>query len=212
MSRYGRISDADKLDRYYTPRWATDLLLNEWAPLDDAQTIGEPCAGIGHIVEPLEERGYRCIASDIDPESPYEQVDATSKEALARYAGVDCIVTNPPYSCDTGTAFEVLENLVKLEVPIAMLLRLNFLEPPKRGDRKACYQGYPDELRPVNVVVLPRVNYHNSGDSNPATSCWMTWRPDSRTAQLGMATTLEWKTIEDVEALQGQTSLLEVAK
>lgn len=212
MSRYGRISDADDLDRYYSPKWPLELFLEEGSALWNGR-IAEPCAGRGDMVEVLEDHGCDVVAGDIDPGSPYPAVDATDPEAVQeRYSGCDAVITNPPYSAMTGSAFDVLEALVTLETPIAMLVRLSFLEPPAKGDRKACYMEGAGELRPVRVKILPRVQYSGpkGGDDNPATSCWCVWRPglDVNGDEPGLTTSVEWWTAEDRDRVKGQPALV----
>lgn len=205
-SRYGRISEADDLDRYYTEQdWPIELLLDEldldtWGP-----TVAEPCAGQGDMVETIASHFDDVVAGDLDPASPYPAVDATGSEALERYAGCDCVITNPPYSSDTGTAFEVLDNLLALEVPIALLLRLSFKEPC--ADREACYRADAGVRRPYYEWTLPRFDYGGpgGGSGNPATSVWYVWRPDLGPPERTIA---DWWTDEDIEALEGQASLV----
>lgn len=186
-SRFDRVGNDDKLDRYYTPKWVTKALLEKIDVNPGESVIGEPCAGQGHIAKVLEQRGIFCRCSDIDPNSPYRQGDATDLNFVKRKFGFCTgIITNPPYSADTGTAFQVLDTLLNLEIPIAMLLRLSFLEPPKENPRKKCYEGEPDIYRPSRIIVLPRVNFEGPGlsgkDSSGAgeTSCWIIWKPDEQ--------------------------------
>jgi len=203
MSHYGRVSEADDLDRYYTPSWCVELLLEEldsdvWGP-----TVAEPCAGQGAIVDVLEKHGRYVIAGDIDPESPYPPCDATDPETLERYRHVDCVITNPPYSCDAGSAFDVLDNLLALKTPVVALLRLSYLEPC--AARASMYRSA--ERKPDRVRVLPRVHFvrpDGAGEKrNPQTSCWMIWRPDG-----DRDTLLEWWMREDRERVEGQEALL----
>lgn len=211
-SRFGRIQDSDPLDRYYSPPYTVELLL-EW--IGDSEvwqgTIAEPCAGDGAIVDVLEAHGRDVVGGDIDPGSPYPEVDATDEAAvLERYRGVDAVVTNPPYDAPTGTAFEVLDTLSVLEVPVAMLCRTSFLEPPKTGARSRCFEeseSAVNSLRPVAIGFLPRVDFTGpgGGDNNAGRSCWILWRFD---IDYGGADELHWWTHEDVARVQGQTSLL----
>lgn len=207
MSHYGRISEADDLDRYYTPRWPVELLFEELDPEIWGPTVAEPCAGQGHIVEVLEEHGYDVVAGDIDPESPYPQIDPTDRPDTLPYRQCDSIITNPPYSADTASAFEVLKTMLYYEVPVAMLLRESFIEPC--ADRAACYRDDAHRLRPSRLLVLPRVDYGGpgGGDANPATSIWFIWRPDQAPVAPG-ETRMKWWTSEDRERVEGQEALI----
>jgi len=179
MRRFGRIDADTKLDRYYSPkppiRWLVDRL-------SDVETIAEPCAGRGDMIEVFEADGYSTISGDLDPESPYPTIDATSTFALEWYRDADAIATNPPYSAEAGSAFDVLSNLIRLDVPIWLLTRLSFLEPPKYADRRQCFTDDAGVLRPDQVHVLTRIHYEGPAldekRSNTQTSCWIGWNLD----------------------------------
>lgn len=178
-NRFGRIDADDRLDRYFTPEWATEALLDSINPfLPRGVCICEPCAGMGHIVRVLERYNYRNIlAGDIDPESPFcNGVDATRSEELKNeYSDADIVITNPPYNADTGSAKDVIWSLINgLDVPVFALLRLSFLE-------KASNRG-PILEQMDSILILPRVKFEGPAipeDSNGPgeTSAWMLWRP-----------------------------------
>lgn len=175
------MSSSDReLDRYYSPEWTVRLLLESIDGDDWGPTVAEPCAGRGDIVDVLESEGFDTVAGDLDPDSEFERVDAVDPVARLRYRDADSVITNPPYTADSGSAFDVLENLIPLGVPVAMLLRLSFLEPPKRAGRRVCFQDPDSDLYPHRAIILTRVHYEGpeGGDSNPETSVWVVWRPD----------------------------------
>jgi len=203
MTKHARITDADKLDRYYTPTWATLLLLERLDQLDEWSsdaTVAEPCAGQGHIVAPLRKHGHDVIAGDIDPESSYPQVDALSDRARGRYASADWVITNPPYSAATGSATDVIESMMRLGKPMAVLLRITWLEP---CSARAGLLSDP-VMSPDEITVLPRVHYEGpaGGKGNPATSCWVLWLGCEGPCEM------RWLTTEDRDRIEGQRSLL----
>lgn len=56
--------------------------------------FAEPCAGDGHLIRLLEERGLTCVwASDIK-----QGVDALSISISIKNSGADAIITNPPWT------------------------------------------------------------------------------------------------------------------
>jgi hypothetical protein len=187
MTKRGRTSSTEKLDRYYTPRWPVVLLLEhllETRHLQAGMKIGEPCAGRGDMVEVFEEYGFQTVAGDIDPESDFPEVDATCPEALEVYEGVDWLITNPPYNASTGTATEVIQNLLGLGKPLAALLRITWIEPCSQReqlfDDTPEDKSYPD-TSPDFIGVWPRIQYNapdRKTSSNPATSAWFIWVPN----------------------------------
>lgn len=178
MTEHGRTEKKTDLERYYTPKWVTKSFLeyislsSPYSSLSDVDKIAEPCAGQGWIVDVLEDEGFEVIAGDVDPESPYDYVDATDKQQITEaYSDCDLILTNPPYNADTGTASEVIEVLLTLDIPLIALLRITYLEPC--DDRPHLLKGLD------RVVTYPRFDFHcvdkEDSNGNPATSCWMMW-------------------------------------
>lgn len=215
MTSYAISPDRDRLDRYYTPSWATQLLLERLRRLDawthDA-VVAEPCYGQGHLGDVFESEGHEVIGGDIDPEAPCPQVDATADEALDRYGDADWVVTNPPYAADSGSCTEVVRSLLRLELPMVVLTRITWLEPCEKNDsRGELFEGTlladPGEDipgAPDEIIVLPRVDFEGpaAGSDNPATSVWVLW--------LGLAgpCSIRWATGRDRERVEGQASLM----
>src|SRR5262249_6821561 len=112
-------------DAYSTPPIAVDALLRvETLP----HYIWEPAAGHGPIVTVLREAGHRVIASDIlhyDFELDFE---SDFLEVTKAPAGVEAIVSNPPFMLAT----EFVEHALKLCPRVIMLCRLGFLESRRR--------------------------------------------------------------------------------
>jgi hypothetical protein len=114
-------------DLYETPPEAVHALMRaERLP----HHLWEPACGPGAIVRVLRGAGHKVLASDlVDYESPDQ--DWTRRDFLMetqRPAGVEAIVTNPPFKL--APAF--VERGLELVPRVYMLLRLAFLESNAR--------------------------------------------------------------------------------
>lgn len=159
------IDGRDPYDRYYTPAWASRVLLGYMGSRLSG-SAWEPCAGAGHILDVLlEHEALRVIASDIAPaRADVDQADFLTCTAPP----VDWIVTNPPYSTRFATAADIIRRALDVaQVGVCALLRLSWLEPT--DDRRDMLPGVTD------VLVLPRVHYINAPPANPSTSIWLVW-------------------------------------
>jgi len=112
------------VDLYETPAVAVEALLRvEEIP----HCIWEPAAGPGSIVRVLRDHGHAVIASDIiDYGNLHFARDFLTEIGMP--AGVEAIVTNPPYRI----AEEFGEHALQLCPLVIMLLRLAFLESERR--------------------------------------------------------------------------------
>lgn len=122
-----RLVDRDA-DLYETPSQAIQALLRvEHIP----ETVWEPAAGPGAIVEVLRATGRKVIATDLRswgcPDS-LGGVDFLRQDTAP--AGVEAIVTNPPYSL----AAPFVRHALTLVPRVVMLMRLNFIESVSRTD------------------------------------------------------------------------------
>jgi hypothetical protein len=115
-------------DLYETPPEATRALMRaEQLP----HRIWEPAAGRGAIVDVLRAAGHDVIAADIADYGVPGQ--ATGRDFFLETeapAGIDTIVTNPPYR--DGAAF--VRHALTLCPRVIFLLRLAFLESTSRTD------------------------------------------------------------------------------
>lgn len=123
----GKRSDFKRVERdfYPTPKAAVLPLLPH---LSTHETIDEPCAGNGALVDVLEKYGYDVAAmSDIEPqESRINEMDAMQIELCE----ADIFVTNPPYK------WEVLSPLITHLSGIApcwMLLPADMMHNKRMG-------------------------------------------------------------------------------
>jgi len=113
------------LDLYETPAPATQALLRvEKMP----RVLWECATGRGAIVRVLRDHGHTVIASDI---ADYGFPLHFRRDFLAEIgmpAGVEAIVTNPPYQL----AEQFVAHALQLAPLVIMLLRLAFLESERR--------------------------------------------------------------------------------
>jgi hypothetical protein len=114
------------LDLYETPSVAVEALLR--AEKDLPRCVWEPAAGRGAIVRVLRDHGHAVVASDIVRRDFPLHFARDFLAEIGRPAGVECILTNPP--------FQIVEKFVahalELCPHVVMLLRLAFLESERR--------------------------------------------------------------------------------
>lgn len=205
----------DPYDRYYTPPWPTRLLIWDWQAmgvLPRNAVIGEPCCGRGDMCRVFVEEGYDTRASDLVPHADAlrkydaQTMDAQRYHELAADWPITSVITNPPYTCDHGTACSVLAGILPLGVPTAALLALQWLEACE--DRRALFSAFGE---PDLVCIIPRVEYEfpdKSGDNNPGPSVWVQWHLGDVAS--GYSRTI-WKGPRDKARAQGQLELEGVA-
>ena len=129
-------------DNFQTPNWPVQSLLNVISEDLNGATVWDPCSGKGNIVKYLNSLGIRSFGTDITPEGGGINF---LEDTLA---GMDCIITNPPYSLKD----EFLARCYALEVPFALLMPITALEGLKR---LALYREHG-----LTLGLLPkRVNY-----------------------------------------------------
>ncbi len=159
-------------DFYPTPAWATEILLEHVAITGN---VLEPCAGQGHISHVLDRHvpdfgQIHVYTNDIDPvfdcDGHADALDLTFWNP-SRFGGeITWVVSNPPFS--------IADQLVPLAYEksyfgIAMLLRLSWLEPTRaRGP-------FLEEHPPTTVIVLPRISFDGSGQTDNVTTAWFVW-------------------------------------
>lgn len=157
-----------KLDRYYTPSWLAEKLL-EHVQLEGV--VLEPCTGKNAIADVLRAKGLKVWTNDIDPnvEADFHH-DAKILHLLQRDdMSIDYVITNPPFS----EALPILKNALKYSTKgVAFLLRLSFLEPTY--DRGVFWKENP----PTQIVVLPRVSFTEDGCTDMVTCAWFIWEKD----------------------------------
>jgi len=164
-------------DFYPTPRDVVEKLFDHYF-LDgvDNETILEPCAGDGVIVEAIKRRYPRAVISAIE-------IDATHEDALqatepdfyvlkdflklnnAQLNCYDWVITNPPFSL----AQEFIEKSLQIaQKGVIMLLRLNFLGSQKRHN--FWIKNPPDKI----MVLSKRPSFTGNGTDSQEYA-WFIW-------------------------------------
>jgi hypothetical protein len=176
----------DPLDRYYTPEWATQALLDYMGDRISG-VVWEPCCGadmIGRVVR--HHPGVTdVLRSDVDPDAACNvRLDFLSGNPPRDF---DWLITNPPYVIPyngrTATASDFVRRALQYSCGgVAMLLRLSWLEPCQ--EREDIFRKSP----PTDVLILPRVQFINAPGSNNMTSVWVIWDH----ARKGETTTMRW--------------------
>ena len=163
----------ENADFYPTPASSTEMLL-PYLPPPGGGKVWEPAAGNGAIVKILQRAAYSVVASDLyDRGAGYRSgVDFLAVKKLPKH--VTCIVTNPPYSKETGTAFvrhalRLFEESESEVGFVAMFVRAEFLFAKNRRDLfvrpdfdGALFVGRPRWF--ADTTTSPRFEF-----------CWLTW-------------------------------------
>lgn len=157
MSATNRGGNREPQDRYCTPAYCIDKLLN-WLDLstDTGKPLKffEPCKGEGAIYDriPTEDKGY----CEIREGSDYLTTKIWDHK--------DIIITNPPYSL----ALEFLQKSLSEADTVVYLLRLNFLGSKQR---KEFWEANPPSHL---LTITPRPRFVNGG-SDACEYGWFCW-------------------------------------
>lgn len=202
----------ERLDQFWTPAWPVRLLLGNVDWVTNVDVVADPFCGRGDILEVVHEYAAGVTASDIDEtlrehhrSKPWEFFDHDARFETAEFVHSEatCVVTNPPYHAETGSAGSTLEKVVRWVLPTAALLPLHFLE--MCGDRAWAWSDENLATRPSRVLMLPRVEFEYPGDSpgNRENSMWVIWHPDD-----DGPVTIEHFSESECEFYRGQEPLL----
>ena len=192
----------DALDRYYTPQWVTEALLDH---VGVSGNVLEPCAGTGGVADVLERHGLNVVRCDIDR-------GASPKNVIKDFLNADSrvqihipppawVITNPPYATPDGRkASDFVRRAINIAPRVAMLLRLSWLEPC--GDRIDIFTEAP----PSRLVILPRISFKGPGGrgkskTDSVTSAWVVWDHDDSDASVEPG--ISWGTRADVARIKG---------
>lgn len=168
----GRINkkrtDAERgVDAYFTcPEAIKSLMAIEQLPDD----VFEPACGDGAIVKPLLAAGHHVVTSDIiDYGLPGTEI-ANYLAAPPRFE-VDGIVTNPPFKL----GIEFAQKAVREVDYVALLLRFNWLETPRR---KAFFEQSGLShiwLSSRRLPAMHRYGYVGKKTSSNTAYAWYVW-------------------------------------
>jgi hypothetical protein len=153
-------------DLYETPPQAVHALLRVERI---TQIVWEPACGPGSIVTVPRKAGHTVFASDlVDYGCPDSQSRMDFLMEWAAPAGVEAIVTNPPYRL----AVEFVAHALELVPCVVMLLRLAFLESERRS-------GILDSGKLARVHVfrnrLPMMHRHNWAGPKASNAIAFAW-------------------------------------
>ena len=128
----------DGINLYTTPEWATQVLIDA-GELDGYKYFWEPCCGMGHMSQVIEQ----AIAERWKPGVTLQSTDlfdhnygTTGIDFLAYTdAEVDCIVTNPPFD-KAGTHFKMLKHALAMKSvkKVCFFMPVQFLETKERAE------------------------------------------------------------------------------
>lgn len=159
-------ADREQHDFYATEPKAVELLLNKES---FKFSILEPCCGMNHITDVLQNRGYQVHTSDLIDRG----VGAEIKDFFDYESWSGGIITNPPYS----KALEFVQHSLDITQQgskIAMFLKIQFLEGKKR---KEFFKKYPPKYI---YVASGRLRCAKNGEfesytSSPVCYAWFVW-------------------------------------
>ena len=170
-----RHEDADSLDYFPTPLWATRALCEELRTFGCilGQTVWEPACGGGHMVRALGEYFGRVIATDVNDYGWRGQLglcDFTDNVVFP----ADWVITNPPFN--EAEKF-ILKALAVAEVGVAMLTRTTFIEG--QGRYKKLFSSLPPTMVLQFSERVPMFKGRVDPHGSTATAyCWSIWHRD----------------------------------
>ena len=175
----------DALDFFPTPPWATRALIEHvlGANTVECLTCWDPCAGEGHMAEPLKAYFSRVHASDVfDYGAGYPVGSFTGGfDRIAAPADhIDWLIYNPPFNDAAAFLVRALE---VAQVGVAMLARTSWLET--QGRYQDVYSQHPPRLVAIFAERVPMHKGRWEPDGGSMTSyAWFVWGNRPRTTQL----------------------------
>lgn len=163
MSTHKPPAERDPLDRYYTPAWATAILLDR-VPEIRGRVLLDPSCGDGSMATAVGTRFDRVIRNDVDPGARAPIRRDARHAGLWEAAHFDWCVTNLPFSLAGGMSLHALDHA---RSGVALFLRLSFLEVCKGREFLVAHP-------PQRLLSLPRIRFR--GQSTDKVSCgWLVW-------------------------------------
>lgn len=147
------------LDAYYTPPELTQALLDEFPEIRGSVLL-DPCSGDGRMSRQILASGR--FQSAITNDLASGGIDATRAWPWR----ADWAVTNIPF-CHSAT---IPWRAIEAGIPAALLMRVTFLEPVE--DRQ-----WLTRHPPTAQLVLWRVSFDGSGETDSTTCAWFIWGP-----------------------------------
>ena len=166
-SGYDRMSG----DRYYTPAWVVDALVD--VEKFDARIL-DPAAGAGHIVDACLARGFDADGFDISPDAPTIKGPI---DFLKTDGSIGALITNPPYGKGGRLAVEFIRHALAVTETrrgkVAMLLRVDFDSANGRRDLFGEHPAFS-----AKYVLTRRIRWANLEQkaSGPTENhAWFVW-------------------------------------
>ena len=163
----------------------------------------EPCAGAGAFVRAMaQEIAGRALALELDPNAASVRDGlAVQGDALtADYAGVQVVITNPPFTA----AARLLRRLLAatdMQVVCFLVLQSWIVAPGKPPEERLDLLWGPTARPMEQVVLYPRIAFQGPGRDGGSTDmreyCLLVWRRQSDGSWLSPVTTLrrlDWRT------------------
>ncbi len=162
----GNSSARRKNDLYPTPPDVTDALIDLISPILTEKTIIWECAsGSGDMVQAIQERGYRCVGTDISAGSDFLTCNPP-------VCGFDWIITNPPFSC--SEAF--IKRAAGYKKPFAFLLKSQYWHA---GRRIPLFREFPPDIV-APLTWRPDFLFKEEGNHGAPLMdvMWCVWLPE----------------------------------
>jgi len=152
-----KVDDPTRMGRddFQTPKWAIDLVIPY---IPKRYVVWECCEGKGNIVNHLRDNGYQVVGTDIKTGTDFLTCPVPD--------GVDCIVTNFPFSIMD----KMIERAINIGIPFAVLLPITAMAEKKRSDLWS-------QVREQVIIPNERICYETptGGKSSPQlVTAWYT--------------------------------------
>lgn len=170
-------------DFYAThPSCARDLMRVE----SFNHNVCDPCAGLGHLIEPFKESGYNVIASDIINRGyGVGNIDFLTEDFNSIYTTPSDFIINPPYKLLLPFVTKCIQLTVN---KVAVLMPLRYLSGKERNN------FYIDNPPKTVYAYIERIQLAKNGDferyqkgQSLETYAWVIWEKDYKGE-----TTLKW--------------------
>lgn len=167
-------------DRYFTPVWTVEPVIDFLADRFRPSAVIDPSAGAGHLLMPFRERGYTVRGYDVEPDDSLGMVTgkmivkcdtlltpiSASRSAL--------IIMNPPY----GERGKMAERFIRMALDskagiVAALLPVDF---DSAKTRARLFDLCPQFE--AKVILTTRIRWANvvQGKSSPSSNhAWFIW-------------------------------------
>lgn len=155
-------------DLYPTPTDCTYSLLPHIVNLlPDDPMILEPACADGQMVRPLQEFGWRVVASDLRPDVTGGHGGIDFLDPDYHYANIDAVITNPPFAA--AEAF--IKRALGIAPVVVMLLKAQYWNTKNR--KKLFRQTKP--YMELNLTWRPAFLEEERGKSPLMDCMWVVW-------------------------------------